>query len=664
MTKVKFLLGISAMSIACVQPMFSQESIDSLVLEDVTVTARRPSAKITAGTPVQMLYADNLSSLGVNDLADAVRRFAGVNVKDYGGLGGLKTVSVRNMGAAHTGVCYDGVPVSNCQGGQIDIGRFSLDNVEMLSLAVGQDNDPLQPAKLYSSAAVLNISTAKPKFNRGKNFGGRVEVKGGSFGYVNTSARLSRKFSDKWTGSVDGIFMRADGNYPFRLVNGKVTTTERRINSDITSWQTEANLFFNPSEDSELKIKGYYYSSVRGLPGAVTLYNPVSTERLWDRNAFVQTVFTTRLSSKWRLRATAKYNYGFNRDRETGNQFSGGVYKDVHLQQEGMLSASAQFVPFRGLSVSMAQDGYYNTLSSTMSECPFPRRFTSLTVASARWTPGPVDITATLVNTFITEHVRKGDGPDDIERLLPSVSVSYRPFKNEEFYVRGMFKESFRVPSFNDLYYERLGNVNLRPERAKEYDLGVTYTRSLGSWLDYLTVTADGYYNTVHDKIVAFPTTYAWHMANYGRVIIRGIDVTLAAAVRLPRNISVVVTGSYTLQEALDKTSRTTKNYGQQLPYTPRNSGNAGVTLAMPWITVGYSLVGVGEKYFMSQNIPANLIKGYIEQNITLSREFTAGKTDITLRGEIINLADAHYEVIKYYPMPGRSWRLTASLKF
>lgn len=664
MTKANIILGISVMSIACTQPVLSRESIDSLVLDDVTVTARRPVAKITAGTPVQMLYADNLATLGVNDLADAVRRFAGVNVKDYGGLGGLKTVSVRNMGAAHTGVCYDGVPVSNCQGGQIDIGRFSLDNVEMLSLAVGQDNDPLQPAKMYSSAAVLNITTARPTFNRGKNYGGRVEVKGGSFGYVNTSARWWQKFSEKWTGAVDGTFMRADGNYPFRLVNGRVTTTERRINSDITSWQTEANLFYTPTEDTELKIKGYYYSSVRGLPGAVTLYNPISTERLWDRNAFMQAVMTTRLSPKWRLRATAKYNYGFNRDRETGNQFAGGVYKDVHLQQEGMLSAAAQYVPLRGLSVSLAQDGYYNTLSSTMGECPFPRRVTSLTVASARWTPGRFDITATLVNTFITEHVSSGERPDDIDRLLPALSVSFRPIANEEFYVRAMFKDSFRAPSFNDLYYDRIGNVNLRPERAKEYDLGVTYTRTTGGWLDYITVTADGYYNTVHDKIVAFPSTYAWHMANYGRVIIRGVDITLAAAVKLPRNINVILTGSFTHQEALDKTSRSTKNYGQQLPYTPRNSGNAGLTIATPWVTVGYSLVGVGEKYFMSQNIPANLIERYVEQNITASREFKAGQTSITLRGEIINLADAHYEVIKYYPMPGRSWRLTASVKF
>lgn len=88
-------------------------------------------------------------------MADAVRRFAGAQVRDYGGIGGLKTVSIRNMGAAHTAVSYDGVAVSNCQAGQIDIGRFSLDNVSMVSLAVGQTDNLLQSARHYASAGVL-----------------------------------------------------------------------------------------------------------------------------------------------------------------------------------------------------------------------------------------------------------------------------------------------------------------------------------------------------------------------------------------------------------------------------------------------------------------------------------------------------------------------------
>lgn len=242
-------------------------------------------------------------------MADAVRRFAGANVKDYGGIGGLKTVSIRNMGAAHTAVSYDGVAVSNCQAGQIDIGRFSLDNVSMLSLAIGQSEDLLQSARLYASAGVLGIETEKPHFDDGRSAAFQARVRGGSFGMVSPSLRWWQKLGSRTRVAVDAGYMRADGNYPFTLVNGKYVTEEKRNNSGIYSWQGEATLYHTFKDDSELDVKGYYFYSRRGLPGAVTLYNPLSDETLWDENTFVQARYRKHFSPRWSLQAQAKYNH-------------------------------------------------------------------------------------------------------------------------------------------------------------------------------------------------------------------------------------------------------------------------------------------------------------------------------------------------------------------
>lgn len=190
-------------------------------------------------------------------MADAVRHFTGANVKDYGGVGGLKTVSIRNLGAAHTAISYDGIAVSNCQAGQIDIGRFSLDNVALLSLAIGQSDNLLQPARLYASAGVLNIETEVPLFTGKYSFQGRI--KGGSYGMVNPSLRWAQRLGKQTTLTVDGNFLRADGIYDFTLENGKYTTKERRYNSDINSWHGEANLFHTFKDSSKLSIKIYYF---------------------------------------------------------------------------------------------------------------------------------------------------------------------------------------------------------------------------------------------------------------------------------------------------------------------------------------------------------------------------------------------------------------------
>ena len=142
----------------------AQEQKDSIngmeyEMNAITVTARRMPAKISSATSVQVFRNEDLKNFGLQNMGDAVKRFAGTNVRDYGGIGGLKTVSVRNLGAAHTAVSYDGVAISNTQAGQIDVGRFSLDNVSTLSLAIGHDDNMLQSARLFASAGVVNIET-------------------------------------------------------------------------------------------------------------------------------------------------------------------------------------------------------------------------------------------------------------------------------------------------------------------------------------------------------------------------------------------------------------------------------------------------------------------------------------------------------------------------
>lgn len=282
--------------LCCMMPcrMVAQEVQEDTIagkvhqIEKVTVTARRMPNKVTSTVPVQTMSKQDISQLGIQNMADAVRRFAGVDVKDYGGIGGLKTVSIRNMGAAHTAVSYDGVAVSNCQAGQIDIGRFSLDNVSILSLSIGQSEDLLQSARLYASAGVLNIETEKPHFEGNRTSAFLARVRGGSFGYVAPSVRWWQKLGERTRLSVDVGYMRADGNYPFTLVNGKYVTREKRNNSQVESWQGEATLYHTFKDGGELDVKGYYYYSARELPGGVTLYNPISDEKLWDENFFTQ----------------------------------------------------------------------------------------------------------------------------------------------------------------------------------------------------------------------------------------------------------------------------------------------------------------------------------------------------------------------------------------
>lgn len=633
-------------------------------IEKVTVTARRMPNRVVSSVPVQTMSQQDISRLGIQDMADAVRRFAGANVKDYGGIGGLKTVSIRNMGAAHTAVSYDGVVVSNCQAGQIDIGRFSLDNMETISMSIGQNDDLLQSARLFASAGVLAISTEKPSL-ADKRYDIKAQVKTGSFGYVSPYLKYSQRTGKNTLFSLDGDFMHFDGDYPFVLTNGKYKTDEKRINSDVMSWHTEANLFHAFDEGSDLRVKGHYYQSYRGLPGAIVLYNSESNERLWDKNAFVQAQYRKSFSGKWKLQAQGKYNYSWNKYRDEGAEYADGYVIDRYTQHEYYVSASVLYTPFRGIYLSAAQDLAANTLRSNMPECTFPVRFTSLSVLRAKYAVSRFSIDAALLNTFITESVEHGSKPENLRRLSPSVSLNYKPWEEEEFFIRAMYKNTFRVPTFNDLYYYRMGNRNLKSEKAEEFNMGITWMKqNPGNLEGYVSVTADAYYNGVRDKIVAFPTTYVWKMQNYGKASVTGVDVTGAAGITLTEGYTLSASAGYTFQKAVDLTNPDAKNYKDQLPYTPRHGGNVSASIETPWVTLGYGMVAVGKRYYQAQNIPVNEVGRYADHTLSLSRVFRLKECKLRLQGDIVNLADSQYDVIKYYPMPGRSWRITISINY
>ena len=137
-------------------------------IPEITVSDIYQTREVRSTAPLQVFSKDALKNLHALQVSDAVKHFAGVTVKDYGGIGGLKTVSIRSLGAQHTAVGYDGITLTDCQTGQIDIGRFSLDNVDRLSLNNGQSDNIFQPARFSASAGILNIQTLTPLFTKGK----------------------------------------------------------------------------------------------------------------------------------------------------------------------------------------------------------------------------------------------------------------------------------------------------------------------------------------------------------------------------------------------------------------------------------------------------------------------------------------------------------------
>ena len=636
-----------------------QEQNDTLMAATVTATAK-PSPTLQSA-PLQVISKGDFEKLGIKELHEAVRRFSGVQIKDYGGIGGVKTVSVRSMGSQHTAISYDGVTVSNAQSGQVDIGRFNLDNVEYVTLTIGQQDEIFQTARMFASAGVLNIKTARPVFDESSvNVGAAMKV--ASFGTYNPSAYWQQKLSGRWSVAANADWLVSDGEYPFTLVNGKVVTRERRLNSDVNAIRAEANLFGNIGRGGELSVKGNWMSSQRGLPGSVVLYNKDARERLWDETWFAQAHYKVPLGEKWQLQGQLKYNYAWNKYTDEKEYYPNGIIEDYYTQKEFYGSVSAQYEPVQGLQFVVSQDMFRNTLDASYENFAYPVRFTSLTALAGKYTSGRFTAVASLLSSFIAEEVRSGRAADDRFRLSPSVSVSYKLFENRNIRLRASYQDMFRNPTFNDLYYEKVGNKMLAPEIARQFNVGLTWREGFDGFLDEVSMQADGYYNKVEDKIVALPTLFVWKMLNMGEVRILGTDINASALFSFQNGVRVQLQGNWSYQHAVDVTLKGNKTYGHQIPYTPRHSGTASVSVMGRWVNLGYMMNAAGVRYALPQNTVQNRISGYAEHSVSLGKEFSFERCRLQMQVECQNLTDVQYDVIQYYPMPGRSFRFT--LKF
>ena len=643
-------------------------------IPEVNVSDIYQTRETRSTTPVQIFTKETLNNLNALHVSDAVKHFAGVTVKDYGGIGGLKTVSIRSLGAQHTAVGYDGITLTDCQTGQIDIGRFSLDNVDQLSLSNGQSDNIFQPARFFASAGILNIQTLTPRFQKEKNTNVNASFKTGSWGLINPSILLEQQLGKKWSTSVSAEWMSSDGHYPYTLLysdtNDGKTSREKRKNTDIQTFRAEAGLYAHFSDNEQWRLKAYYYQSSRGLPNATTFYYDYASQRLWDKNSFIQSQYKKEFNRQWVFQTSAKWNWNYQRYLDPDAKNSKGKTENSYYQQEYYLSASVLYRVLNNLSFSLSTDGSINTMNANLNEFAQPTRYTWLTAFAGKYVNDWLTLSASALATVINEHAKKGESAGNHRKYSPYASISFKPFQSEEFRIRFFYKDIFRLPSFNDLYYEEVGNNNLKPEKAQQYNIGLTYGKSICAFLPHLSATIDAYYNKVTDKIIAYPTKNlaVWSMRNLGKVEIKGIDATANLSMQPMNKLRINLSGNYTYQQALDITTPEAGTYGgtykHQIAYTPRVSASGQAGIETPWINLSYSFLFSGKRYALGQNITDNRLDSYSDHSISASRDFHISNILTSLNIEVLNIMNKNYEIVKYFPMPGRSVRVTAKIKY
>ena len=692
MVRKWFLIGLGTLC-AVAAFAYSEADLDSLYrdfhLSEVEVTARTLTKDVIVP---QTLKGAELQRLNALSVADALRYFSGVQLKDYGGVGGIKTINIRSMGSQHTAVYYNGVQLGNAQNGQVDLGRFSLDNMEEIQLFNGEKSDIFQSAREFGAAGNVYLVTRKPYFKPDERVHVRGQMRFGSFALANPNVGVDVKLTEALSLTLDAEYVYSDGKYPFRyrrvLPTGETAydTTAVRQNGDVSALRTERGLHHYYRTTGFWRVHAYNYWSERGVPGAIVNNVWRNGERLWDRNTFVQAQWQDEWWSRWSTRLLAKYANDYTHYLNYDERLLPS--NNEYVQQEFYLSFANKICLFNWWDLSTAYDYQFNALDRNNLLLDsgiefFVRHSHWLSMATAFNVREYLRAQASVLMTAVDNGPLAGAVRP---KFTPGLFLSLRPFAFSsspytDLSINAFYKQSYRYPTFNDLYYTDLGNASLRPELARQHSVELAYRlenkpfshKALlqQSGLSSFSVAVSYYYNRVTDKIIAYPKgqQFRWTMLNLGTVLINGLDAKTDFSLFLPMRFVLRTRLNYTYQTAVDVTNPADTYYRHQIPYIPWHSGSC--VLGLDWQSargdhygLNYSFIYVGERYSQQENTVYNHVQPWYTHDLSVYGEWQLRPCWIKANIEINNLLGQDYEVIQNYPMPKQNVRCTLAVRY
>ena len=626
----------------------AQDTVRSL--DEVEVSSQRAPSTMRTAVPTQVMDIEKIEAQGALQLSDAIKHMAGVTLKDYGGVGGLKTVSARGLGTQFSTLTIDGVAVDNSQNGQVDLGRYLLGNAAYVSLSQGQQQESLLSARAYAAGNVISLVSSEPSFFLAERTNLKVGMELGSFNMLSPTLLWEQKWSKRLKSSLWVNYLKSDGDYPFTLYyttdHKGQTSQERRKHSAMWMLTSDASLFYTIARNNTLTAKLHYMRGMHQLPGPVQLYNQeLSAENTREEVAFGQLRWRVEHEKiRWQVLAKAQQTWDFYEDSAASTP--SGYLHNEYLQREAYLSGSAAWTATEWLDVNASVDGASNWLNSNLQQRYSVQRSNLLSVVDVRLHHKCLEARAHLLSTLIRDRVVDLDTTPLYSRFSPYASLMYTI--GEGTTLRYFYKETYRAPNFSELYFFTMPR-NLRPECARQHNIGITHNAE--RWGG----TLDVYYNRVTDKIIAIPTQnmFLWSMMNLGKAEILGIDATADFHLS-PLTFHL----NYSYQHAVDRSHPDSKSYGHQIAYTPRHSGGATLRWESRWVNLGASAMVVGERYYRMQNSDATRLPAYCDIGLSADHKFDLRWGTMTVQVQVLNLLNTQYEIVRSYPMMGRNYRL------
>jgi len=627
-------------------------------LPEVRIELEKDSIPIS-GT-IQVVTGKKTQLYAPEDVGALTQKIAGVTLKNYGGIGGMKTISFRGLSGTNTSVLIDGFSVQNTMVGQLDLSNLQVDNIQRVTFSAGLSDDDLMPISALMQGNVLAIKTVENTQSL-DTMELRICSKVGSFGQVDNYASYKRGVL-KSLFSVYGKYRTFTGNYPYVIENGMLTTTHIRMNNQLQEGYAGMNFSKDLNQKWKLRSSVYFNQSQRGLPGAVILYNESASQELSQQNTSVN-ISGVFKEEKWNVNVYNSLNYGYLNYRDPSYLNNSGGLNQWYfntINQSGLYFNRK--LKDSLLLIYGGVEHTYSGLHATSQYMHAPKRFhvQSLVGMKAIWK-------RFLGNAQVGNHwlYNQFGSSDTYTKAFASFAqIEKRAYNNVVGLPRIWFKQTFRMPSFSELYYNTIGSKSLEPELALQFSVGTSYRFLKNS----LNVSLDGYYNKVDNKILAIPTKnlFVWSIMNIGKVQIAGVDLIVRKNWMLYNNARLDIGVNYSYQQVMDISNEKSTTYKNQLAYFPKHTIQSEITfIFQSGFGVHLNNSSISDRFVLNENSEENRLAGFSKFDCTLFSSWTLGrKQKLKISLSVKNCTNQSYQYISYFVMPGRNYLMSLHYAF
>ena len=622
--------------VVCASPASAQTPPDSArvqweqALPPLTVTAGRlPVVPAQAHTRITVIDSTALARTGATSVASVLQERAGLFVRRYGEAG-LATPALRGSGASQTALLLDGQPITDPQLGHLDL--TLLPTVLLRSAAVM--HGPASP--IHGSDALggaIHLHALRPRSS--------MQVRGsahvGAFGERGGSVLLSGPLTDRTSALVAADLQTTDGDFPYVDEARFPPETVRRRNADRTRRSVFGSVRSRQGRH-RLRLSGWLTTAERGLPPSSS--TAPAQERQWDTQL--------RLWGRDRLRLG------------DGTLTVRGMTQHTRLRYAD---------PRKGLD----QTGrtWAHSLESTL-RTPLTDHWTTAVGATGGLTRArhpkldgdahQEHLAAFAEGTGTYGRLRlypalRADAywmPDSRTRLpvTPRLGLNWQPVAAwSSLRLKAHVARAFRVPTFNDRYWQPGGNPDLQAERSWGGDVGLRLDRPRG----HAELTA--FAQRRRDQIVWQPTGNGyWSPRNVDRVRALGLEASGERTWPLSGAATLQTGLTYTFTDARNRTDPESSSYDEPLRYVPRTQIKGHSTLTWGPATLTLHARYTGRRYVTSdgrQFLDPYLIAG---TRLQLAHTVAGVKTGLSL--DLDNLLNTDYQSVGGRPMPPRHARL------